>query len=116
MSDFTKPIEELAQRVKDYADLQIADVKLRTVKGLSTAMSKLVFIQILVLLLAVVFIALSVGLVLVFGKVFNSYVAGAFVVAGFFALVFVVFVLLRKKMFRNTFVPLFVKLFFGEEK
>ena len=44
MSDFAKQVEDLGQRAKDYADLQITDVKLRTVKGLSIALGKLVYI------------------------------------------------------------------------
>lgn len=112
MSEFTKPIEDLAGRAKDYVDLQITDVKLRSVKGLSTAMGKLVFIQVLILLLSVFLIALSVGGILLIGKLVGSTIGGAFIVAGVFLIAIVILLLLRKKVFRNTFVSMFAKLFF----
>ena len=112
MSDFAKQIEDLGQRAKDYADLQITDVKLRTVKGLSTALGKLVYIQVLVLVMAVFLIALAVGLVFLLGDLVGSTTVAAFIVVGIFLIALIVLLLLRKKLFRNTFVPLFVKLFF----
>jgi hypothetical protein len=117
MSDFAKQIEDLGQRAKDYADLQITDVKLRTVKGLSTALGKLVYIQVLVLVMAVFLIALAVGLVFLLGDLVGSTTVAAFIVVGIFLIALIVLLLLRKKLFRNTFVPLFVKLFFegGDE-
>ena len=50
------------------------------------------------------------------GEMVGSYAGGAGIVAGFFLLVLGVLILLRKKLFRNTFVPLFIDLFFEEGK
>ncbi|MDD7454720.1 MAG: hypothetical protein PUK70_00475 [Bacteroidales bacterium] len=112
MIDFAKQIEDLGQRAKDYADLQITDVKLRTVKGLSIALGKLVYIQVLILILAVLLIALAIGGLFLLGDLVGSTTVAAFIIVGIFLIAFIVLLLLRKRLFRDTFVPLFVKLFF----
>lgn len=48
------------------------------------------------------------------GESLFALLAGAFVVAGFFLILLLVLFLLRKRLFRDTFVPMFVKLFFDE--
>jgi prolipoprotein diacylglyceryltransferase len=46
----------------------------------------------------------------------GSYAGGAAIVGGVFLLVLAILILLRKKLFRNTFVPMFIKLFFDDDK
>ena len=50
------------------------------------------------------------------GEMIGSYAGGAAIVAAVFLLLLGVLILLRKRLFRDTFVPLFVKLFFEEDK
>lgn len=116
MSEFTKPIEDVGRQAKDYVDLRLADIKLRLVKGLSTALGKIVYVQILMLVLSVLLIALAVGGVLLLGELIGSYTSGAFIMAGIFAVVILALYLLRDKLFKNTFVPMFAKLFFDDEE
>ena len=42
MSNFSRPAEDLSREAKEYIDLRLEDVKLRTAKGLSVTASKLV--------------------------------------------------------------------------
>ena len=115
MSDFTKPVEELGENASEYIDLRIAELKLGAVKGLSVTLSKLLYILLVLFVVSVILIAIAFGGVMWIGELIGSYAGGAGIVAGFFLLVLGVLILLRKKMFRNTFVPLFIDLFFEEK-
>ena len=100
MSEFTRPLEDLGKDAAEYVDLRVNDLKLRTVKGLSMTLGKLLY------MLLVLFVVSLVG----------SYAGGAAIVGGVFLLVLAILILLRKKLFRNTFVPMFIKLFFDDDK
>ena len=41
MVSFTRPVQDLGKEASDYIDLRIDDLKLRTAKGLSMTLSKL---------------------------------------------------------------------------
>lgn len=43
MSEFTKPIEDLGKNTADYVEARIDDLKLRTAKGLSLTLGKLLY-------------------------------------------------------------------------
>lgn len=115
-SRFTKPAEDLASGTADYVNLKIDELKLRTVKGLSVALNKLLLSIMFLTLGGIVLMALAFGVVLLIGKLIGDYAAGAFIVAAFFLLVMFILFLLRKKLFMDGFVKMFVGLFFeGEE-
>ena len=46
----------------------------------------------------------------------QAYAAGAGIVAAVFIVILAVVILLRERLFRNTFVPMFIKLFFDEDR
>ena len=50
------------------------------------------------------------------GEAIGSYAGGAAIVAGVFLLVLGVLLLLRKRLFRDSFVPLFINMFFDDDK
>jgi hypothetical protein len=114
MSEFTKPVEELGRVTREYVDLRVDDLKLRAVKGLSMSLGKLLLALLFLTVISIVLLALAFGGVLLLGNAVGSYAMGAFLVAGFFAIVLLALFLLRKRLFRDTFVPLFVKLFFDD--
>jgi len=115
MSEMPNPLESLTSSVKDYVDLRLDDLKLRTAKGLSISLNQLLSMILVLFALSIVMLSLAVGLILLIGKAVGSYVGGAFIVGGFFLLVAGVLFLLRNKLFINTFIQLFVKVFFEEE-
>lgn len=43
MSEFTKPVEDLGRNTADYVEARIDDLKLRTAKGLSLTLGKLLY-------------------------------------------------------------------------
>jgi len=116
MSDFTRPVEDLGQKTTEYIDLRVDELKLKTAKGLSLTLSKLLYMLLVLFVVSIIMISIAVGGVMWIGELVDSYAGGAAIVAAFFLLVLGILVLLRKRLFRNTFVPLFIDLFFEEKK
>ncbi|MBQ6179708.1 MAG: hypothetical protein IJK32_09340 [Bacteroidales bacterium] len=116
MSDFTRPVEDLGQKTTEYIDLRVDELKLKTAKGLSLTLSKLLYMLLVLFVVSIIMISIAVGGVMWIGEMVGSYAGGAAIVAAFFLLVLGVLVLLRKRLFRNTFVPLFIDLFFEDKK
>lgn len=116
MSDFTRPVEDLGKEAAEYIDLKVDDLKLRTAKGLSMTLSKLLYLLSVLFVVTIALTAIAFGGVMWLGELIGSYAGGALIVAGFFLIVLAVLILLRKRLFRDTFVPLFAKLFFDEDK
>ena len=101
---------------KDYIDLKTDEVKLRTTQGLSTAMGRLTAVLLLVGLLVIVLGLLAVVLIQWIGQWTGSVAVASSIVCGAFFLVLAVLFFLRKRPFRNTFVKLFIKVFYGDEE
>ena len=116
MSDFTRPVEDFGQKTTEYIDLRVDELKLKTAKGLSLTLSKLLYMLLVLFVVSIIMISIAVGGVMWIGEMVGSYAGGAAIVAAFFLLVLGVLVLLRKRLIRNTFVPLFIDLFFEEKK
>ena len=116
MSDFTRPVEDLGQKTTEYIDLRVDELKLKTAKGLSLTLSKLLYMLLVLFVVSIIMISIAVGGVMWIGELVGSYAGGAAIVAAFFLLVLGVLVLLRKRLFRDTFVPLFIDLLFEDKK
>lgn len=105
---------EKTNSTKTYVNLRIDEVKLKAVKGLSTAFSRLfsylLVLAVFIIVLGLLAIALLQWLNGVLGAPF-----GTLAVAGFFIIVLAVLVALREKLFRNSFVKPFIDTFFGDE-
>lgn len=107
MSQFTEPVEKLFQDSKIYLDKQLDNVKLRTVKGLSQTVSAIGKMLVIFAVASICLLALSFSFVMWLGELLGSYALGGFIVAGVLLLATVVLVLLRDKLFKNSFIPLF---------
>lgn len=116
MGNFTRPVEELGKEASEYIDLRIDDLKLTTAKGLSMTLSKLLYMLLVLFVVSIIFISIAIGGVMWIGEMIGSYAGGAAIVAAFFLLLLGVLVLMRKRLFRDTFVPLLINLFFDEDK
>lgn len=115
MSQFTRPAEDLSREAQEYIDLRLEDVKLRTVKGLSVTASKLVGMILLLGIAINLVLVLSFGVILLVGELIGSYAWAALGVAALLAVGLWILVRKRDSLFRDTFVPLFVKLFFSDD-
>jgi hypothetical protein len=115
MSQFSRPAEDLSREAQEYIDLRLEDVKLRTVKGLSVTASKLVGMILLLGIAINLVLVLSFGVILLVGELIGSYAWAALGVAALLAIGLWILVRKRDTLFRDTFVPLFVKLFFSDD-
>lgn len=102
--------------LKDYVDLKADELKLRTTKGLSLAMSRLVAMLLLVGLLVVVLALVAVVLIQWIGQWTGSLAVSSSIVCGVFLLVLLVLFFSRKRLFRDTFVRVFIEVFYGNDK
>jgi len=116
MGEFTKPLEDLSKNAAEYVDMKVEDVKLRTVKGLSVAMNKLIVAIILLFVASIVLTAAALGCTLLLGDLIGSYAGGAFIVSGIFLIILIILYSVRNKMFLNSFVRMFLNLFFTDDE
>lgn len=115
MSDFSRPAEEVLEQARSYADSKADEVKLQLAKGLSITLSKLVSLIIIALVGFSLLMVLSFGLILLLGELVKSYALAALGVALVLGIAFVLLFARRDRMLRNTFVSMFMHLFFPEE-
>ena len=73
MSEFTKPVEDLGRNTADYVEARIDDLKLRTAKGLSLTLGKLLYMLLVLFIVSVILTALAVGGVMWIGELIGSY-------------------------------------------
>lgn len=116
MSEFTRPLEDLSRNATEYVDMKVDELKLRTVKGLSVAMNELVAVVLILSVATIVIMAFAFGSVLLIGDLIGSYAAGAFIVSAVFLVLLIVLFSIRKKLFLNSFLKLFLGLFFSEDE
>lgn len=103
-------LDNLTTDLRQYADLRVEQVKLNTAGALSAVFSRLVtFLLIAILLLAVVILLSAVGIHLLNDVM--GYPWGTLSVCGFFALLLVLAVIFRKKLFRRKFDGIFADAF-----
>ena len=115
MSNFSRPAEELSREAKEYVDLRLEDVKLRTAKGLSVTASKLVGLFLILGVGISLMLVLSFGLILLVGEITGSYAWSAIGVAVLLGIALWILIQKRNALFKDTFVPLFIKLFFSDD-
>lgn len=116
MSEFTRPVEKLGESTIEYVNLKIEDIKLRTAKGLSISLNHLLSMILVLSTASVVLLALAFGLIILIGDALDNYAIGAFIIAGVFLIATVILFMLRKKLFINSFLKMFLNIFFDEEE
>lgn len=116
MAHTDKPLQDLVNDAKSYVDLQVDDLKLRIVKGLSLSLGQMLSMLLILISLSVVLLAVGAGCVLLVGGWIGSYTGAAFIVAGIFALLTFALFRLRSKLFVNGFVKLFAGILFEDKE
>lgn len=102
--------------LKDYIDLKVDELKLRSTQGLSLAMGRLASALLIVGLLIIVLGLLAVVLIHWLGELTGSMAIASSIVCGVFLVALVIVYSQRKRLFRDTFVQLFIKVFFDDDK
>lgn len=114
MSKFTEPAQHIVQGAGGYLDAQLDNIKLRTVKGLSKGTGALAGLLLISALVSVFLLALSFALVMWLGEVLESYALAGAIVAGGLFVILLVFILLRKRMFKNSFIGMYEDVLFEQ--
>ena len=114
MSKFTDPAQRVVQESGGYLDAQLDHIKLRAVKGLSKGTGALAGLLLISALASVFLLALSFALVMWLGEVLDSYALAGAIVAGGLAVILLVFILLRKRMFKNSFIGMYEDVLFEQ--
>lgn len=104
MSNFTEPLNNFVKDGEQYVNAQMDSLKLHSIKGLSMGLSTVASLLLIFILGSVLLLALSFALVMWLGQLLGSYVLSAFIVAGVLFIALVTCLLLRERLFKNTFV------------
>ena len=104
----------LAGETRDYVNLAIDEVKLKTTRGLSTALGQILSWLIIIAVLSLVLGLLSLALLQwINGLVGSPW--GPLIVAAVFGLALLILFLNRQKLFRDMFVKLFIDVFYDTD-
>lgn len=104
----------LAGETRDYVNLAIDEVKLKTTRGLSTALGQILSWLIIIAVLSLLLGLLSLALLQwINGLVGSPW--GTLIVAAVFGLALLILFLNRQKLFRDMFVKLFIDVFYDTD-
>ena len=112
---FTAPVDRLVHETTGYVNAQIDNVKLRSVKGLSEGTSAVAGLLVIFITVGALVTTLSFAIVLWLGELMGSYALAAFIMSGVLLLAIVVLVLLRKQLFKSSFISMYTDIFFQKE-
>lgn len=104
----------LAGETRDYVNLAIDEVKLKTTRGLSTALGQILSWLIIIAVLSLVLGLLSLALLQWINRLVGS-PWGTLIVAAVFGLALLILFLNRQKLFRDMFVKLFIDVFYDTD-
>lgn len=115
MSDMGTAQEQRNQEFRKYLDLRLNEFKLKTVDGLSVGVSRVLSLMAAIMMGAIALAAFAFGTVLYLGELIGSWAGAAFIIGGFCLLIFILILLLWKRIFVNIFVKLFIGIFYENE-
>jgi hypothetical protein len=94
-------VESLVEHIESYTKTTIELTKLKTLRGGSKAASNAAVTVVLLLLGCFTLLFLSTGAAIWIGKLLDSVYAGFFIVAGFYAVLGLLFYLLRDRLIKR---------------
>ena len=112
---FTVPADRLVNKTKGYVNAQIDNVKLRSVKGLSQGTSAVAGLLVIFIIVGALVTTLSVAAVLWIGELIGNYALAALIMSGILLITLVVLILLRKQLFKSSFISMYTDIFFQKE-
>ena len=101
--------------VRNYLDLRLNELKLKTIDGLSIGVSRVLSMMLVIMLGAIVLAAFAFGTVLLLGDLIGSWAGAAFIIGGVFLIILALLLIFWKRLFVNIFVKLFVGIFYENE-
>lgn len=112
---FMAPVDRLVHETTGYVNAQIDNVKLRSVKGLSQGTSAVASLLVIFIIVGALVTTLSFAVVLWLGELLGSYALAAFIMSGVLLIAIVVLILLRKYLFKSSFIGMYTDIFFQKE-
>lgn len=107
--------ERMVSDIRNYLDLRLNELKLKTIDGLSIGVSRVLSMMLVVMLGAIALAAFAFGAVLLLGDLIGSWAGAAFIVGGIFLIVLSLLLIYWKRLFVNIFVKLFIGIFYEKD-
>lgn len=114
-NDMAEGQERMVSDIRNYLDLKLNDLKLKTIDGLSIGVSRVLSMMLVVMLGAIALAAFAFGAVLLLGDLIGSWAGAAFIVGGIFLIVLSLLLIYWKRLFVNIFVKLFIGIFYEND-
>ncbi|MDP3437692.1 MAG: hypothetical protein Q8S04_10650 [Bacteroidales bacterium] len=105
-------LENLADSAKEYLDMRLDAIKLKMVESLSVLFSKIVYAALLIISLGIALAFMASAFSWWLGDLLESKAAGTLITGGVFLLIAFILYLRRDKLFINSLVTMFSKMFF----
>jgi phosphoglycerol transferase MdoB-like AlkP superfamily enzyme len=109
MEDKATPIESLFERAEAYGKTSLNLLKLKAIDKSSELISTIMSWLIVVIVAALFFIILNIGIALWLGEILGKTYYGFFIVAGIYAVLGVFFILWAKKYINNSIITKMLK-------
>ena len=114
-NDMAEGQERMVSDIRNYLDLRLNELKLKTIDGLSIGVSRVLSMMLVVMLGAIALVAFAFGAVLLLGDLIGSWAGAAFIVGGIFLIVLSLLLIYWKRLFVNIFVKLFIGIFYEND-
>lgn len=114
-NDMAEGQERMVSDIRNYLDLRLNELKLKTIDGLSIGVSRILSMMLVVMLGAIALAAFAFGAVLLLGDLIGSWAGAAFIVGGIFLIVLSLLLIYWKRLFVNIFVKLFIGIFYEND-
>ena len=114
-NDMAEGQERMVSDIRNYLDLRLNELKLKTIDGLSIGVSRVLSMMLVVMLGAIALAAFAFGTVLLLGDLIGSWAGAAFIVGGIFLIVLSLLLIYWKRLFVNIFVKLFIGIFYEND-
>lgn len=109
MEDKATPIENLFERAEAYGKTSLNLLKLKAIDKSSELISTVLSWLIVIIVVALFFIILSIGIALWLGEILGKTYYGFFIVAGIYAVLGVIFILWVKRYINNSIISKMLK-------
>lgn len=114
-NDMAEGQERMVSDIRNYLDLRLNELKLKTIDGLSIGVSRILSMMLVVMFGAIALAAFAFGAVLLLGDLIGSWAGAAFIVGGIFLIVLSLLLIYWKRLFVNIFVKLFIGIFYEND-
>ena len=110
----TDKIIDITESAKDYLDMRINAIKIQVIEHLSIITAKIVFYILLFVLFSIALFFIGSTFSLWMGELLGSEAAGALITASIFLTACLIIFFMRKKLFVNSMIGMFSKMFFEQ--